>query len=139
MALGKKYKNPKKFATKVADPEPGLGTKAPGWEYAESLSESNKPERVPEPEPKEPETEPNEPEPEPKRPKREKKYPKEPELELEPIPLRTLTLLLNYERIISDPRFHDVRLIATSLADPNMCQQYRESRPKEWSQPESVQ
>jgi hypothetical protein len=39
---------------------------------------------------------------------------------MEPIPLRTLTVLLNYERVISDPRFKDVRLMSSSIADPGM-------------------
>ncbi len=41
-------------------------------------------------------------------------------MEPEPIPLRTLTVLLNYERVISDPRFKGVQLMKSSLADPGM-------------------
>ncbi|KAF8859931.1 hypothetical protein BDZ45DRAFT_801176 [Acephala macrosclerotiorum] len=36
---------------------------------------------------------------------------------MEPIPLRTLTTLLNYERMISDPRFHGHKLWRSSLKD----------------------
>jgi hypothetical protein len=38
----------------------------------------------------------------------------------DPIPLRTLTVLLNYGRVISDPRFMGVRLMKSSLANPTM-------------------
>lgn len=36
----------------------------------------------------------------------------------EPIPLRTLTTLLNYEKMISDPVFMNTKLFQSSLADP---------------------
>jgi len=41
-------------------------------------------------------------------------------MDLEPIPLRTLTVLLNYERVISNTRFTGVRLMNSSFADPQM-------------------
>ncbi|CAG8962200.1 hypothetical protein HYFRA_00005252 [Hymenoscyphus fraxineus] len=43
--------------------------------------------------------------------------------ELEPIDLRKLTTLLNYERVTSDPRFQGVKLGSSSIADPKMIQQ----------------
>ena len=39
---------------------------------------------------------------------------------MEPIPLRDLMVLLNYERMISDPRFFGTSLVASSLADPRL-------------------
>ncbi|TVY58054.1 hypothetical protein LSUE1_G009562 [Lachnellula suecica] len=39
---------------------------------------------------------------------------------MEPIPLRTLTVLLNYERLVSDPRFKDQELVVSSIADPSV-------------------
>ena len=39
---------------------------------------------------------------------------------MEPIPLRTLTLLLNYERAVSDPRFVGMRLLESTEADPSL-------------------
>ncbi|RDL38387.1 uncharacterized protein BP5553_02727 [Venustampulla echinocandica] len=36
---------------------------------------------------------------------------------MEPIPLRALTVLLNYEFMVSDPRFHGVRFLLSSVAD----------------------
>jgi hypothetical protein len=33
---------------------------------------------------------------------------------IDPIPLRAFTVLLNYERMISDPRFKDVKLLKSS-------------------------
>ncbi|TVY20143.1 hypothetical protein LARI1_G001435 [Lachnellula arida] len=41
---------------------------------------------------------------------------------MEPIPLRTLTLLLNYERTASDPRFVGMRLLESTEADPGLQQ-----------------
>lgn len=41
-------------------------------------------------------------------------------MEPEPIPLRTLTVLLNYERVISDPRFKGYRLSKSSLTAPDL-------------------
>jgi hypothetical protein len=38
---------------------------------------------------------------------------------LEPIPLRTLTVLLNYERYVSDPRFQGIKLHLSTLTDPD--------------------
>ncbi|KAE9376045.1 hypothetical protein N431DRAFT_543395 [Stipitochalara longipes BDJ] len=43
----------------------------------------------------------------------------------EPIPLRALTVLLNYEFVISDPRFFNVKLVKSSLADPAMITRLR--------------
>ncbi len=62
----------------------------------------------------------------------------------EPIPLRTLTVLLNYERMISDPRFKDVKLVISSLADPSIVNSgkfERVGRPPEtveWAFPSSL-
>jgi MYND finger len=42
---------------------------------------------------------------------------------LTPIPLRTLTTLLNYERCISDRRFRGCKLIHSTFADPNLLDQ----------------
>jgi hypothetical protein len=44
---------------------------------------------------------------------------------MEPIPLRTLTVLLNYERVISDPRFMDAKLVKSSVADPTLIDRVR--------------
>lgn len=38
---------------------------------------------------------------------------------MKPIPLRTLTVLLNYERMVSDPRFQGERILESSLASPS--------------------
>ncbi|CAG8972577.1 hypothetical protein HYALB_00011309 [Hymenoscyphus albidus] len=43
--------------------------------------------------------------------------------ELEPIGLRKLTTLLNYERATSDPCFQGVKLMSSSVTDPKMIQQ----------------
>lgn len=45
----------------------------------------------------------------------------------EPIPLRTLTVLLNYERLISDPRFENERLDVSSLSDPEVVRNVQSS------------
>jgi hypothetical protein len=44
---------------------------------------------------------------------------------MEPIPLRTLIVLLNYERTISDTRFEGVALHSSSIVDPTMIQNLR--------------
>jgi hypothetical protein len=41
---------------------------------------------------------------------------------IEPIPLRTLTVLLNYERMISDTRFPNACILDTSTVDPGLTQ-----------------
>jgi hypothetical protein len=46
---------------------------------------------------------------------------------MEPIPLRALTVLLNYERMISDPRFKGERLMNWSIVDPPMVQRIMRS------------
>lgn len=38
---------------------------------------------------------------------------------MEPIPLRVVTVLLNYERMISDPRFKNELLVNTSINEPS--------------------
>ena len=43
--------------------------------------------------------------------------------EPEPIPLRTLTTLLNYERCRSDPRFKGVKQLHSPFADPTLANQ----------------
>jgi hypothetical protein len=43
---------------------------------------------------------------------------------LEPIPLRTLTMLLNYERMTSDPRFEGTYLYDTSFVNPRLADIY---------------
>jgi hypothetical protein len=43
--------------------------------------------------------------------------------EPEPIPLRTLTTLLNYERCRSDPRFQGIKLLHSTFADPTLTNQ----------------
>jgi hypothetical protein len=43
--------------------------------------------------------------------------------EPEPVPLRTLTTLLNYERCKSDPRFEGVKLLHSTFADPTLTNQ----------------
>lgn len=49
-----------------------------------------------------------------------------PYITMEPIPLCTLTVLLNYERMISDPRFKGERLMNISIVDPPMVQRMLE-------------
>ncbi|KAI6711912.1 hypothetical protein JHW43_005577 [Diplocarpon mali] len=44
---------------------------------------------------------------------------------LEPIPLRTLVVLLKYEFMISDPRYRKFGLLATSLSNPDMLEANR--------------
>jgi hypothetical protein len=39
---------------------------------------------------------------------------------MEPIPLRTLIVLLNYERMISNPLFEGVRLLQSTLTEPTL-------------------
>jgi hypothetical protein len=41
---------------------------------------------------------------------------------IEPIPLRALTVLLNYERMISHTRFESACIIDTSTVDPGLIQ-----------------
>ncbi len=41
---------------------------------------------------------------------------------MEPIPLWSLTVLLNYESMASDPRFEGLRLLQSTTADPTMIQ-----------------
>jgi hypothetical protein len=48
---------------------------------------------------------------------------------MEPISLRTLTVLLNYERMISDTRFEDVALHSSSIVDPLMIKNLRRNYP----------
>jgi hypothetical protein len=48
---------------------------------------------------------------------------------MEPIPLRTLTVLLNYERMISDPRFEGVALHSSSIVDHSMIPNVRRNYP----------
>ncbi|KAH6722623.1 hypothetical protein BKA61DRAFT_729934 [Leptodontidium sp. MPI-SDFR-AT-0119] len=43
-----------------------------------------------------------------------------PATEMEPIPLRTLTVLLAYEKMATDPRFVDHGLVVSSTADPGV-------------------
>lgn len=43
---------------------------------------------------------------------------------MEPIPLRTLTTLLNYERMISDPRYKDMALQQSSVADDEVLPRF---------------
>ncbi|PBP21199.1 hypothetical protein BUE80_DR007767 [Diplocarpon rosae] len=44
---------------------------------------------------------------------------------LEPIPLRTLVVLLKYEFMVSDPRYRKFGLFATSLSKPDMLEAHR--------------
>jgi hypothetical protein len=48
---------------------------------------------------------------------------------MDPIPLRALTVLLNYERMISDPRFKDVKLWKSSTADRGLVGRVRLDTP----------
>lgn len=43
----------------------------------------------------------------------------------EPIPLRTLTTLLHYELMVSDPRLQNTHLIKSSFGDPTIVDRYR--------------
>lgn len=60
-------------------------------------------------------------------------------MEPEPIPIQALSLLLNYERQISEPHYQNVRLVNTSMVDekllPGMVHQRQAWFEKE---PESV-
>ncbi|XMA09495.1 hypothetical protein WAI453_002286 [Rhynchosporium graminicola] len=57
----------------------------------------------------------------------------------EPIPLRAITLLINYERMISDPRYKGLKLGGTSRGDPQMITGVMKIAPRIWdNEPESV-
>ncbi|PVH72699.1 hypothetical protein DL98DRAFT_609844 [Cadophora sp. DSE1049] len=58
---------------------------------------------------------------------------------MESISLRSITVLLNYELMISDPRFKDTELIISSFADPQESETFKTLNPKfVKDQPESV-
>ncbi|KAL2068624.1 hypothetical protein VTL71DRAFT_14961 [Oculimacula yallundae] len=50
----------------------------------------------------------------------------------EPIPLRDITLLINYERMISDPRYKNLKLGGSTRGDPNMSEGVKMLIPNIW-------
>ncbi|KAH6694814.1 hypothetical protein BKA61DRAFT_662751 [Leptodontidium sp. MPI-SDFR-AT-0119] len=62
-----------------------------------------------------------------------------PTTDMEPIPLRSITVLINYERMTSDPLYKGLKLGGSTRGDRNLSEGIKKILPKIWgSEPESV-